>query len=138
MKGVAHVGWVVVGLAAVLLVGCAGRGRPLSRGDFAWDGSEPQRGIASWYGGKFHGRKTASGRIYNKHEFTAAHRTLPFGTVVLVRNLKNGREVLVEITDRGPFVAGRIIDVSERAARELEMIGAGIVPSEVYVLRRRR
>ncbi|MFQ3670790.1 MAG: septal ring lytic transglycosylase RlpA family protein [Verrucomicrobiia bacterium] len=138
MKGWA--GWGAGGalLLVLVLAGCAGKARQVSRADFVWDRGEPQRGIASWYGGKFHGRKTASGRVFNKHEFTAAHRTLPFGTMVLVRNLQNGREVIVEITDRGPFVEGRIIDVSERAARELDMVGAGVVPSEVYRLKARR
>jgi rare lipoprotein A len=132
-------GMVVWGVVAViLLAGCGGKTRQLRKSDFAWDGREPERGVASWYGGKFHGRKTASGEVYNKNDLTAAHKTLPFGTVVLVRNLQNGRESLLEITDRGPFVAGRIIDVSERAARDLDMITAGVVPSEVYVMRRKR
>ncbi|GAB4240071.1 MAG: hypothetical protein OHK005_01940 [Candidatus Methylacidiphilales bacterium] len=128
----------VTGVAVVLvLAGCGGKLRSFSRSDFAWDRNPPERGIASWYGGKFHGRKTASGEVYNKNDLTAAHPSLPFGTVVLVRNLKNGRDVILEVTDRGPFVKGRIIDVSERAARDLDMIGPGIVPCEVFVLRRK-
>ncbi len=86
---------------------------------------EFQRGGASWYGPGFHGRRTASGERYNMHELTAAHRTLPFGTLVRVHSLVNGREVEVRITDRGPYVHGRIIDVSRAAAEALGMLGLG-------------
>src|SRR5690606_26117103 len=77
------------------------------------------RGVASWYGPGFHGRKTANGEIYDQNEFTAAHRTLPFNTLVRVENLRNGRSVIVRINDRGPFVDDRIIDLSHKAARNL-------------------
>ena len=87
---------------------------------------ELQRGGASWYGPRFHGRRTASGERYDMHALTAAHRTLPFGTRVRVKSLVNGREVEVRITDRGPFSRGRIIDLSRAAAVELEMLGMGI------------
>ena len=87
-------------------------------------------GLASWYGPKFYGKKTASGEILQKHGFTAAHRTLPFGTMVQVRNLKNGKFVLVEITDRGPFVKGRIIDLSKDAAEAIGLKGIGRVSIE--------
>jgi len=93
-----------------------------------------QRGIASWYGKKFHGRRTASGEIYNMYKRTAAHRTLPFGTYVLVRNLKNNRTTIVKINDRGPFVKNRIIDLSYRAAKDIGMIGPGTAPVELIVL----
>lgn len=83
-------------------------------------------GIASWYGRDFHGRKTASGEIYNMRAHTAAHKTLPFGTVVRVTNLKNGRRTTVRINDRGPFVAGRIIDLSYRAARDIGILETGV------------
>lgn len=78
-----------------------------------------QVGWASWYGRKFHGRKTASGERFNMNAMTAAHRTLPFGTKVRVTNLANKRSVIVRINDRGPFARGRIIDLSRRAARVL-------------------
>lgn len=94
---------------------------------------ELERGGASWYGPGFHGRRTASGERYNMHAFTAAHRTLPFGTLVRVRSLVNGREVEVRITDRGPFSAGRIIDVSRAAAQELGMLGLGIKAVVLFV-----
>lgn len=78
-------------------------------------------GVASWYGGKFHGRRTANGEIYDMHLLTAAHKTLPFHSLVRVTRLDNGRTVTVRINDRGPFVAGRIIDLSFAAARRLGM-----------------
>ncbi|TFG57868.1 MAG: septal ring lytic transglycosylase RlpA family protein [Spirochaetales bacterium] len=84
-----------------------------------------QEGYASWYGGKFHGRKTANGEIFNTYDFTAAHRSLPFGTKIKVTNTANGRSVIVRINDRGPFVKGRIIDLSQAAAAELDMIRSG-------------
>ena len=94
---------------------------------------EFQRGGASWYGPRFHGRRTASGERYDMHAFTAAHRTLPFGTLVRVRSLVNGREVDVRITDRGPFSRGRIIDVSRAAAEELGMLSLGIKNVVLFV-----
>ncbi len=93
-----------------------------------------QRGLASWYGPKFHGKRTASGEIFNMYSMTAAHRTLPLGTYVRVKNLKNGRTVIVKINDRGPFVKGRIIDLSYEAARRLGMIKDGVVPVEITVI----
>lgn len=86
---------------------------------------ELQRGIASWYGQRFHGRRTASGETYDMHALTAAHPTLPFGTVVRVRSLVNGREVEVRINDRGPYIHRRIIDLSRAAAQALGLLEAG-------------
>ena len=91
-------------------------------------------GVASWYGGKFHGRKTASGETYNQNALTAAHRTLPFGTRVRVTRLDTGNSVVVRINDRGPFKAGRVIDLSERAAEEIGMTGVGVTPVKLEVL----
>jgi rare lipoprotein A len=93
---------------------------------------EFERGGASWYGPGFHGRRTASGERYDMNAFTAAHRTLPFGTLVRVHSLVNGREVDVRITDRGPFSRSRVIDVSRAAAEELGMLGSGF--KEVVLL----
>lgn len=84
-----------------------------------------ERGVASYYGPGFHGRQTANGERFNKHELTAAHRTLPFGTKLRVKNISNGEEVVVRINDRGPYVDGRIIDLSEEAARRLNFISSG-------------
>ncbi len=83
-------------------------------------------GYASWYAGKFQGRVTASGEVFDTNEMTAAHRTLPFGTVVEVTHLASGRTVEVRINDRGPFIEGRVIDLSRAAADELGMTGEGI------------
>jgi len=90
--------------------------------------------IASWYGPNFHGRLTASGEVYNMYDFTAAHKTLPLGTYVLVKNLENGREVVVRINDRGPFVKNRCLDLSYAAARALGMIKKGTARVEIIVL----
>ncbi len=93
-----------------------------------------QRGVASWYGKKFHGRKTANGEIYDMNKVSAAHKTLPLGTVVRVRNLNNDKTLDVRINDRGPFVRGRIIDLSRGAAKELGVIGPGTAPVEITAL----
>lgn len=93
-----------------------------------------QKGIASWYGADFHGRKTSSGEAYNMYAMTAAHKTLPLGTVVRVHNLDNGRRAKVRINDRGPFVRGRIIDLSYAAAKELGVVGPGTAPVEIIAL----
>jgi rare lipoprotein A len=92
------------------------------------------QGLASWYGARFHGRRTASGERYDRHAFTAAHRTLPFGTVVRVRMLQGGRTVDVRINDRGPRAARRIIDLSEAAAFALGLQTQGVQAVEIAVL----
>lgn len=84
-----------------------------------------QVGVASWYGGSLHGRRTASGERFDQEDLTAAHRSLPFGTRVRVTHLENGRSVIVTINDRGPYARGRIIDVSRAAARRLDMLRTG-------------
>ncbi len=93
-----------------------------------------QTGIASWYGPGFHGRRTANGEIYDQFALTAAHQTLPHGTLLRVTNLTNQRAVQVRVNDRGPFVDDRIIDLSYTAARQLDMIGPGVVPVRIDVL----
>jgi rare lipoprotein A len=90
-----------------------------------------EEGIASWYGHPFHGRRSASGEVYNMYDMTAAHRTLPFGTQVRVHDLENGRDVTVRINDRGPFVEGRIIDLSYAAAQAMGMNGIARVRLEI-------
>lgn len=87
-----------------------------------------EQGLASWYGPGFHRRRTASGEVFDMHGFTAAHRTLPFGTQLCVRSLVNGRAVAVRINDRGPHLRDRVIDLSQAAARELGLMGLGIKP----------
>ncbi|MGI8989878.1 MAG: septal ring lytic transglycosylase RlpA family protein [Bryobacteraceae bacterium] len=96
---------------------------PRARGDAALSG--PEVGLASWYGHPYHGRQAASGEIYDMEKLTAAHRTLAFNTMVRVENLENARTVDVRITDRGPFVDGRVIDLSHAAAKAIDMIGPG-------------
>ncbi len=121
----------VAALAAVVLLtagaGCAARRIP-------GGGGGPLEGNASWYGVAFHGRLAADGSRYNMYELTAAHKTLEFGTRLLVTNLRNGRTVKVTITDRGPFVEGRIIDLSFAAAQALGMLDAGVAPVRLEVI----
>ena len=119
-------------LVAVAFAGCARRWRgPAARPVAA---GYTEVGVASWYGHPYHGRRAASGEIYDMEQFTAAHRTLPFGSLVQVENLENGRRVQVRINDRGPFVEGRIIDLSRAAARALGMIGPGTARVRLMVV----
>lgn len=108
---------------------------PAESGDIsAPDGELVGKGIASWYGPGLHGRRTASGERFDSYEFTAAHRTLPFGTRVCVRSAITGKAVVVRINDRGPFTKGRVIDLSKAAAQELGLAGLGIKPVELWRL----
>lgn len=118
-------------LGLVVLPGCASGGAAAQAGA----GAAVEEGIASYYAARFHGRRTASGERYDKDAHTAAHRTYPFGTRVRVTNQTNGRTVDVRINDRGPFVRGRIIDLSHAAAGELGMVRDGVVQVRVKVLR---
>jgi rare lipoprotein A len=93
-----------------------------------------EEGNASWYGDPFHGRHAANGEVYDMYKLTAAHRTLPFETMVRVTNLNNGKSTVVRITDRGPFVGNRILDLSQAGAREIDSIGPGVVPIRLEVL----
>ncbi|MFO7962907.1 MAG: septal ring lytic transglycosylase RlpA family protein [Desulfobacterales bacterium] len=93
-----------------------------------------EKGIASWYGADFHGRKTSNGETYDMYAMTAAHKILPLGTVVRVKNLRNGHQAEVRINDRGPFVRGRVIDLSYEAAKQLDIVGPGTAPVEVVAL----
>lgn len=95
---------------------------------------EVHTGMASYYADKFHQRRTASGQRYDRNEFVAAHRSFPFGTLLRVTNLANDRVVMVRVIDRGPFVKGRILDLSRRAAEELEFIGVGLARVRIEVL----
>ena len=118
--------------ALLLATGCAQavRTAPPPPIDVGWE----ETGDASWYGHPYHGRRTASGEVYDMSQMTAAHRTLPFGTRVLVENRLDGRTAEVRITDRGPFVDDRILDLSAAAARALGGIGPGVVPVRVRVV----
>jgi rare lipoprotein A len=120
----------LIALALIVVAACGGGKHTGGR---ATPPSTVQRGLASWYGGKHHGGPTASGERFNKNAMTAAHRTLRMNTRVRVTNQRNNRSVVVRINDRGPY--GRaIIDLSEAAARQLDMIDAGVVPVRIEVL----
>jgi rare lipoprotein A len=93
-----------------------------------------QEGLASWYGKDFHGKLTSNGEVYDMYATTAAHKTLPMGVYVRVTNKANGRQMVVRVNDRGPFVQGRIIDLSYAAARELEVVGPGTAPVRIEAL----
>lgn len=94
-----------------------------------------EEGIGSWYGPGFHGKKTANGEQYDMNDFTAAHMTMPFGTILRVTNMENGRSTLVRVNDRGPYVQGRILDLSYSAARELQLYGAGTAELKIEVFK---
>jgi len=120
-------GALALSVALAFLSGCGSAPR----------GPQPrvvERGVASWYGPKFQGRATASGERYDMYAMTAAHRSLPFGTVLEVRNLDNGKTCRVRVNDRGPFVRGRVVDLSLAAARELDMVGPGTARVELAVV----
>jgi len=118
---------------AAALAACGGR-RTSTTPARAPVAGDTEKGIASWYGEPYHGRRAANGEIYDMNRLTAAHRTLPFGTRVRVENLDNGSSVEVRITDRGPFVDDRIIDLSRAAASEIRMIGPGLARVRLVVL----
>lgn len=112
--------------AALLLFGAGCKRRsPAARAPAPPSPGWTETGIASWYGAPYHGRQSSSGEIYDMDRLTAAHRTLPFGAIVRVTNLENRKSVVVRINDRGPFVEGRIIDLSRAAARHIGLIGPG-------------
>jgi hypothetical protein len=122
-------------IAAALLSAACGGGRPRSAPEAMHvDVGDHETGYASWYGPDYHGNRTASGERYNMFELTAAHPTWPFGTMVKVVNLENNRSVVVRINDRGPFAEGRIIDLSYKAAREIEFSRSGTVKVRIEVV----
>ncbi len=142
MPSRAHQLRLLVLVAALVVAGCAAppppkggyrvRGRtyvPLQRAE-----GYSEDGLASWYGPGFHGRKTANGEVYDMYARTAAHKLLPLGTVVRVTNLENGRSTEARINDRGPFVRGRIIDLSYALARELDVVDRGTARVRVVAL----
>ena len=117
----------ILALVLLLVAACAGpglRSRP-------WEDLSGETGLASWYGVPYHGRRTSSGEVYDMYQLTAAHRDIPLGSWVEVTNLTNGRSLTVRINDRGPFVEGRVIDLSYAAASLLWITGPGVVPVRV-------
>ena len=127
---------IVTMCVAIACVGCGKRKHTRAKGTPRIDPriGSTETGIASWYGIPYHGRAAANGEIYDMEKLTAAHRTLPFGTWVEVTNLDNGRVVSVRIIDRGPFIDGRIIDLSKAAAREIELIGPGVAKVRIKIV----
>lgn len=124
-------------VALVAITGCSAvkTPSPVSHPPVARRGNGTvEEGLASWYGPGFHGKRTANGEIYDQEDLTAAHKTLPLGTMVAVTNLNNDRSIDLRVNDRGPYVDGRIIDLSKGAARELGVLGPGTVPVQVEVL----
>jgi rare lipoprotein A len=120
-------------LFAILFTGCAKK--PRTPQSASYRPGYQETGIASWYGAPYHGRRAADGSVYDMEQMTAAHRTMPFGTRVKVTNLSNSKSCEVRITDRGPFVESRIIDLSRAAARNIEMIGPGTTRVRLLVLK---
>lgn len=124
---------LALGVLLVPIAACTGV-RPVAPLPESPRGQVIERGTASWYGAKFHGRTTASGERYDMHELTAAHPTLEFGTRLEVRNLRTGRSAVVRINDRGPFARGRIIDLSYAAAKQIGLVGPGTAKVELVLL----
>lgn len=114
-------------LCLVFLTSCALFGQ----GPRAWEDPSGEKGLASWYGHPYHGRRTSSGEVYDMYQLTAAHREIPLGSWVEVINLTNGRSLTVRVNDRGPFVDGRIIDLSYASAQLLGVVGPGVAPVRV-------
>jgi rare lipoprotein A len=147
---------VVIGAALLLLVGCGGnkkrvKARPPAPPPVAASSPRPavpptvavpknakvilvEQGLASWYGGPYHNRKAANGEVYDMDALTAAHRTLPLNSVIRVTNPKTGQSVVVRVTDRGPFIEGRILDLSRAAAKAIDTWRAGVAPVKIEVL----
>ena len=124
---------LILFVAIALAAACAGRKAPTTA---AAAKPRTETGLASWYGKVHQGKRTASGERFDMHDLTAAHRTLPFGSIVRVTNLENGKSVKVRINDRGPFRDGRIIDLSQAAAQKLGMVQRGTARVEVTVIER--
>lgn len=121
-------------MLVAVLGGCATSGRAVGSRPSPERVGPLQTGYASWYGKPHHGRRTASGEIYDMNQLTAAHPSLSMGTRLLVTNLKNGRSVNVRVNDRGPTVHSRILDLSYAAAKELGAVGDGVIPVRIRVL----
>jgi rare lipoprotein A len=122
-------------LTAILISACGVSKRGTGFADYSSKDAEAiETGVSSWYGPNFHGKLTANGETYDMDGVTAAHRTLPFGTILLVENLDNGKTVQVRINDRGPYAKDRIIDLSRAAAEQIDMIGPGTARVRLYLL----
>jgi rare lipoprotein A len=122
--------WMLLLACGFAVSGCT----VLPKGQADLDVSMKERGIASWYGEDFHGWMTANGEIYDMEALTAAHRTLPLGTAILVTNVENGKQVRVRINDRGPYLYGRVLDLSLAGARALDMVDSGVAAVQIEVV----
>ena len=129
-----HAGFALLGLALLFVAGCSHRAAHVTTPLAPARVGSTETGVASWYGFPYHGRRAASGEVYDMEQLTAAHRTLPFQTWVEVTNLSNGRQVDVRINDRGPFTNGRILDLSQAAARDIDMLRAGTTRVRLKVI----
>ncbi len=121
-------------MAGLFIGGCSW----VPKGEPQFDVGVKDRGIASWYGGQFHGRQAANGKIYDMEGLTAAHRTIPLGSMIRVVNLENGKYAYVQVTDRGPYVNGRILDLSHAAAVRLGMERGGLAHIQIEIVGERR
>ena len=126
--------WSGIGLGLLAVGGLSAGCSYLPKGRADFEVRVKEQGIASWYGDGFHGQATANGETYNEGALTGAHRTLPFGTMVKVTNAANGLQVKIRINDRGPYVGGRILDMSHAAASELDLLGSGVTPVSLEVV----
>jgi rare lipoprotein A len=133
MSAMTHNCRLTAGLVGAVLIGLSGC-TVLPKGSVTLDVSAQDRGVASWYGEPFHGRLAADGKVFDMYALTGAHRTLPLGTVVRVVNAMNGKSVLIRITDRGPYVEGRMLDLSFAAAERLGIVTQGLSPVLVEVV----
>ena len=126
---------ILLVFSAILISACGVTKRGTGFADYSSENAEAiETGVSSWYGPNFHGKLTANGETYDMDGVTAAHRTLPFGTILLVENLDNGKTVQVRINDRGPYAKDRIIDLSRGAAEQIDMIGPGTARVRLYLL----
>jgi rare lipoprotein A len=121
-----HMGSRSIQILAIVVCTSLGACSWIPKGDSGLDVGIKDRGLASWYGEQFHGKQAANGELFDMTALTAAHRTLPLGSIVRVVNLQNGKHVRVRINDRGPYVNGRILDLSYAAAVQLDMIEGGV------------
>jgi len=129
----------LLGIVILILISAGCGGKKSTRGYSTSDELKnvdgyTQTGLASWYGDKEHGNLAASGERFSKYDYTAAHKSLPFGTVVRVTNLENGLDVVVKINDRGPFIRGRIIDLSYSSAKSIDLVSSGVAKVKVEVI----
>ncbi|MFA0508544.1 MULTISPECIES: septal ring lytic transglycosylase RlpA family protein [unclassified Vibrio] len=125
---------IFTALILMILAGCTSTSAVGSSKTKEYAKSHALVGVASWYGDKFHGKLTASGETYNKNAYTAAHKTLPFGTIVRVTNTANNKSVDVKINDRGPYVKGRVIDLSHKAFSQIGDVKKGVVKVKIEII----